>query len=97
MLNGKELAELVNEEMYNADPSRTDYMKSLSDPVSIGKGYNMLNASNVLVFIKSIIYLYMVDLKMLILELTETTLQINLHLLKRIIKTLVYSLSQTLS
>lgn len=44
LLNGKELAELVNEEMYNADPSRTDYMKSLSDPVSIGKGYNMLNA-----------------------------------------------------
>lgn len=41
LLSGKELAELINEEMYNANPSRTDYMAGLSDPESIGKGYNM--------------------------------------------------------
>lgn len=44
LLNGQELAELVNEEMYNADPGRTDYLEALSDPPSIGEGYNMLNA-----------------------------------------------------
>lgn len=44
LLNGQELAELVNEELYNADPTRSDYMKALSNPESIGEGYNMLNA-----------------------------------------------------
>jgi TonB-linked SusC/RagA family outer membrane protein len=44
LLNGRELAELVNEELYNADPTRNDYMKALSNPESIGEGYNMLNA-----------------------------------------------------
>jgi TonB-linked SusC/RagA family outer membrane protein len=44
LLSGKDLAELINEEMYNADPTRTDYMKGLSDPESIGKGYNMFDA-----------------------------------------------------
>lgn len=44
LLNGQELAELVNEELYNADPTRTDYMKALSNPPAIGEGYNMLNA-----------------------------------------------------
>lgn len=43
LLSGKDLAELINEEMYNADPTRTDYMSGLSDPESIGKGYNMFN------------------------------------------------------
>lgn len=44
LLNGQELAALVNEELYNANPTRNDYMEALSDPVSIGKGYNMLDA-----------------------------------------------------
>lgn len=44
LLSGKDLAELINEEMYNANPSRTDYMEGLSDPESIGKGYNMFDA-----------------------------------------------------
>ncbi|MDO4163376.1 MAG: TonB-dependent receptor [Bacteroides sp.] len=43
MLNGQELAELINESMYNADPTRTDYLEALSDPASIGEGYNMWN------------------------------------------------------
>ena len=43
LLNGKDLAELINEEMYNANPSRTDYMEGLSKPESIGKGYNMFD------------------------------------------------------
>lgn len=44
LLSGQELAELINEEMYNADPSRTDYMEGLSDPEAIGEGYNMFKA-----------------------------------------------------
>lgn len=40
-LNGQDLAELINEAMYNANPSRTDYLKGLSDPAAIGKGYDM--------------------------------------------------------
>lgn len=44
LLSGQELAELINEEMYNADPTRTDYMKGLSDPEAIGEGYNMFKA-----------------------------------------------------
>ncbi len=44
ILNGQQLAELINEEMYNADPTRTDYLEALSDPASIGKGYNMVDA-----------------------------------------------------
>lgn len=43
LLSGQQLAELINEEMYNANPSRTDYMTGLSDPESIGAGYNMFN------------------------------------------------------
>jgi TonB-linked SusC/RagA family outer membrane protein len=43
LLNGQQLAELINEEMYNADPSRTDYLPALSDPAAIGKGYNMMD------------------------------------------------------
>lgn len=44
LLSGKDLAELINEEMYNANPSRKDYMEGLSDPESLGDGYNMFNA-----------------------------------------------------
>jgi len=44
LLSGQNLAELINEEMYNANPSRTDYMAGLSNPASIGKGYNMFDA-----------------------------------------------------
>ena len=44
LLSGQNLAELVNEEMYNANPSRTDYIAGLSNPASIGKGYNMFDA-----------------------------------------------------
>lgn len=44
LLNGQQQAELINEEMYNQNPSRTDYMKGLSDPESIGQGYNMFKA-----------------------------------------------------
>lgn len=44
LLSGKDLAELINEEMYNANPSRTDYMQGLSDPEAIGEGYNMFKA-----------------------------------------------------
>ncbi len=44
LLNGQQLAELINEEMYNADPTRTDYLEALSDPAAIGDGYNMLDA-----------------------------------------------------
>ena len=44
LLSGQDLAELINEEMYNANPSRTDYMTGLSNPASIGKGYNMFDA-----------------------------------------------------
>jgi TonB-linked SusC/RagA family outer membrane protein len=43
LLSGEDLAELINEEMYNADPTRTDYMEALSDPESIGEGYNMFD------------------------------------------------------
>lgn len=43
MLNGQELAELINEEMYNANPNRTDYMEALSNPAAIGEGYNMMS------------------------------------------------------
>lgn len=43
LLSGQNLAELINEEMYNAKPSRTDYMEGLSNPASIGKGYNMFD------------------------------------------------------
>ena len=44
MLNGQELAELINEAMYNVNPSRTDYLEALSNPPAIGEGYNMFNA-----------------------------------------------------
>ncbi|MDP4210624.1 MAG: TonB-dependent receptor [Bacteroidota bacterium] len=44
MLNGQQLAELINEEMYNANPSRTDYLSALSNPAQIGNGYDMLGA-----------------------------------------------------
>jgi TonB-linked SusC/RagA family outer membrane protein len=44
MLNGQELAELINEEMYNVNPSRTDYMEALSNPSAIGEGYDMFGA-----------------------------------------------------
>lgn len=44
MLNGQELAELINEAMYNVNPSRTDYMEALSNPQAIGEGYNMFNS-----------------------------------------------------
>lgn len=44
MLSGQELAELINEEMYNADPTRTDYLEGLSDPESLGAGSNMFDA-----------------------------------------------------
>ncbi|MGJ1225295.1 SusC/RagA family TonB-linked outer membrane protein [Sphingobacterium siyangense] len=43
LLNGQQLAELINEEMYNKDPSRTDYLAALSKPAAIGKGYNMMD------------------------------------------------------
>ncbi|NDV80888.1 TonB-dependent receptor [Bacteroides sp. 51] len=43
MLNGQELAELINEAMYNENPNRTDYLAALSDPAAIGEGYNMMN------------------------------------------------------
>jgi len=44
MLNGQQLAELINEEMYNANPSRTDYLANLSNPSQIGAGSDMLGA-----------------------------------------------------
>ncbi len=44
MLNGQELAELINEAMYNVNSSRTDYLEALSNPAAIGKGYNMFDA-----------------------------------------------------
>lgn len=44
LLDGQQLAELINEEMYNQNPSRTDYMAGLSDPAAIGEGYNMFKA-----------------------------------------------------
>jgi TonB-linked SusC/RagA family outer membrane protein len=43
MLSGQQLAELINEEMYNANPKRTDYMSALSDPSKIGQGYDMMS------------------------------------------------------
>lgn len=43
LLNGQQLAELINEEMYNADPTRTDYLEALSNPEAIGEGYNMVD------------------------------------------------------
>jgi TonB-linked SusC/RagA family outer membrane protein len=43
-LNGQQLAELINEEMYNQNPSRTDYLPALSNPGNIGEGYNMVDA-----------------------------------------------------
>ncbi|KAA8482454.1 TonB-dependent receptor [Arcticibacter tournemirensis] len=43
-LNGQQLAELINEEMYNQNPARTDYLPALSNPTSIGQGYNMVDA-----------------------------------------------------
>src|SRR5574344_1905966 len=44
LLSGKYLSELINEEMYNHDPTRKDYMAGLSDPDAIGEGYNMFKA-----------------------------------------------------
>ncbi|MFA6813273.1 MAG: carboxypeptidase-like regulatory domain-containing protein, partial [Bacteroidaceae bacterium] len=45
MLNGKELAELVNEELWNAGKrNTTDYLDAYKDISSIGEGYNMFNA-----------------------------------------------------
>lgn len=44
LLNGQQLAELINESMYNQTPSRTDYLQALSDPAAIGEGYNMVDA-----------------------------------------------------
>ncbi len=44
LLSGKDLAELINEEMYNQNPTRKDYMAGLSDPDAIGEGYNMFKA-----------------------------------------------------
>jgi len=44
LLNGQQLAELINEEMYNQNPARTDYLPALSNPASIGAGYNMVDA-----------------------------------------------------
>ena len=44
MLNGQDLAELINEAMYNVNPSRTDYMEALSNPAAIGQGYDMFGA-----------------------------------------------------
>jgi TonB-linked SusC/RagA family outer membrane protein len=44
MLNGQQLAELINEEMYNQNPSRTDYLAALSNPANISEGYNMVDA-----------------------------------------------------
>lgn len=44
LLNGQQLAELINEEMYNQNPARTDYLPALSNPPAIGKGYNMMDA-----------------------------------------------------
>ena len=44
MLNGQQLAELINEEMYNQNPARTDYLPALSNPGAIGEGYNMVDA-----------------------------------------------------
>jgi len=44
MLTGQQLAELINEEMYNQNPSRRDYLAALSNPESIGQGYNMVDA-----------------------------------------------------
>lgn len=44
MLNGQQLAELINEEMYNQNPSRSDYLPALANPGNIGQGYNMVDA-----------------------------------------------------
>ncbi|MGO4875590.1 SusC/RagA family TonB-linked outer membrane protein [Pedobacter psychrotolerans] len=44
VLNGQQLAELINEEMYNQNPARTDYLPALSNPAAIGEGYNMMDA-----------------------------------------------------
>lgn len=44
LLDGQQLAELINEEMYNQNPARTDYLPALSKPAEIGKGYNMVDA-----------------------------------------------------
>ncbi|WP_071146086.1 SusC/RagA family TonB-linked outer membrane protein [Bacteroides ihuae] len=45
MLNGQELAELVNEELWNAGKREADdYLKAYKDPASIGQGYDMFNA-----------------------------------------------------
>ncbi|WP_321479101.1 TonB-dependent receptor [uncultured Bacteroides sp.] len=45
MLNGQELAELVNEELWNAGKrNASDYLDAYKDPSLIGKGYNMFNA-----------------------------------------------------
>jgi len=43
-LNGQQLAELINEEMYNQNPGRTDYLAALANPEKIGQGYNMVDA-----------------------------------------------------
>jgi len=43
LLNGQQLAELINEEMYNRDPGRKDYLPALSKPTEIGQGYNMMD------------------------------------------------------
>jgi TonB-linked SusC/RagA family outer membrane protein len=44
-LNGQELAELVNEELWNAGKrDATDYLDAYKDPASIGEGYDMFNA-----------------------------------------------------
>lgn len=44
LLNGQQLAELINEEMYNQNPARADYLPALSKPAEIGEGYNMVDA-----------------------------------------------------
>ena len=45
MLNGQELAELVNEELWNAGKrDATDYLDAYKNPSAIGEGYNMFNA-----------------------------------------------------
>lgn len=45
MLNGQQLAELVNEELWNGGKrDATDYLDAYKDPAAIGEGYNMFNA-----------------------------------------------------
>lgn len=44
LLSGRQLAELINEEKYNANPANPDYLDGMSDPEAIGRGYNMFKA-----------------------------------------------------